>query len=98
MYFAGQEYGILTFISDKDSYHDFFGPDREAVYYSSPADLAEKILRYLADDGARARVAHAGREKYHAIFNGADVLRFMVETMSGGEYSKPYPWRSEVYG
>lgn len=90
-------YGILTFISERDSYQDFFAPDREAVYYSSPEDLAEKILFYMAHDGARAAIAHAGREKYHSIFNGADVLRFMVETMFGEEYSKPYPWRSEVH-
>ncbi len=90
-------YGILTFISDAGSYQDFFEPDREAVYYSSAADLAGKALRYLADDKARAAVARAGRAKYHAIFSGADVLRFMVETMFGEKYSRPYPWRGEVY-
>ncbi len=90
-------YGILTFISDKGSYQDFFAPDREAVYYSSAEELADKILFYMDRDPSRAAVAHAGREKYHAIFGGADVLRFMVETMFGDEYSRPYPWRSEVY-
>jgi glycosyltransferase involved in cell wall biosynthesis len=35
----------------------------EAVFFDGPDDLAEKIERYLADDGARARIAAAGRER-----------------------------------
>ena len=89
-------FGILTFQSSKNGMQRFF-TDRETVWFDEAADLAEKILRYQADDGARAAVASAGRAKYHALFNGARVLRFMVETMLGEPYSEPYEWVEEVY-
>ena len=89
-------FGILTFQSSKNGMQRFFS-DRETVWFDEAADLAEKILRYQADDAARAAVATAGRAKYHAIFNGARVLRFMVETMLGEPYSEPYEWAEEVY-
>ena len=89
-------FGILTFQSSKNGMQRFF-TDRETVWFDEAADLAEKILRYQADDAARATVAAAGRAKYHALFNGARVLRFMVETMLGEPYSEPYEWAEEVY-
>jgi len=89
-------FGILTFQSSKNGMQRFF-TDRETIWFDEAADLAEKILRYQADDGARAAVASAGRAKYHALFNGARVLRFMVETMLGEPYSEPYEWAEEVY-
>ena len=89
-------FGILTFQSSKNGMQRFF-TDRETVWFDEATDLAEKILRYQADDGARAAVASAGRAKYHALFNGARVLRFMVETMLGEPYSEPYEWAEEVY-
>ena len=89
-------FGILTFQSSKNGMQRFFS-DRETVWFDAATDLAEKILRYQADDAARAAVASAGRAKYHALFNGARVLRFMVETMLGEPYSEPYEWAEEVY-
>ena len=89
-------FGILTFQSSKNGMQRFF-TDQETVWFDEAADLAEKILRYQADDAARAAVASAGRAKYHALFNGARVLRFMVETMLGEPYSEPYEWAEEVY-
>ncbi len=89
-------FGILTFQSSKNGMQRFF-TDQETVWFDEAADLAEKILRYQADDAARAAVASAGRAKYHALFNGARVLRYMVETMLGEPYSEPYEWAEEVY-
>ena len=89
-------FGILTFQSSKNGMQRFF-TDRETVWFDEAADLAEKILRYQADDAARAAVAFAGRAEYHALFNGARVLRYMVETMLGEPYSEPYEWAEEVY-
>ena len=89
-------FGILTFQSSKNGMQRFFS-DRETVWFDEAADLAENILRYQADDASRAAVASAGRAKYHALFNGARVLRFMVETMLGEPYSEPYEWAEEVY-
>ena len=89
-------FGILTFQSSKNGMQRFF-TDRETVWFDGAADLAEKILRYQADDDGHAAVASAGRAKYHALFNGARVRRFMVETMLGEPDSEPYEWSEEVY-
>ena len=89
-------YGILTFQSAANQMQRFFTPD-ETVFFDGADDLAEKILYYHAHDAERARVASAGRAKYHAAFNGARVLKYMVETMFGEEFSEPYEWAEEVY-
>ena len=74
-----------------------FFSDDETVYFDGPGDLAEKILWYNGNDEARARVAGAGRRRYHELFGGARVLKFMVETLYGVDYSEPYEWAEEVY-
>ena len=89
-------YGILTFQSSKNQMQRFF-TDRETVWFDNDGDLAEKILHYQSNDDMRAKIASAGRMKYHTLFNGARVLRFMVETMLGEPYSEPYEWAEEVY-
>ena len=89
-------YGILTFQSSRNGMDRFFS-DRETVWFDGAADLAEKILHYQSHDSERAAVASAGRARYHALFNGARVLRFLVETMTGEPYSEPYEWGGEVY-
>ena len=89
-------YGILTFQSSKNQMDRFFS-SRETVYFDEAGDLAEKILYYNAHDDERAAIASAGREKYHRIFSGARVLKFMVETMCDEKYSEEYEWAEEVY-
>ena len=89
-------YGILTFQSGKNEMQRFFS-EGETVWFDGAADLADKILYYQAHDGERAAVASAGRAKYHALFNGARVLKYMVETMTGEPYSEAYEWAEEVY-
>ena len=89
-------YGILTFQSAKNEMQRFFS-DRETVWFDGADDLAEKILYYNGHDPDRAAIASAGRTRYHALFNGARVLKFMVETMTGEPYSEPYEWSEEVY-
>jgi len=88
--------GILTFQSAKNRMQNFFTAD-ETVFFDDEADLAEKVLYYQANDNLRARVATAGRAKYHRLFNGARVLKYMVETLYGGSYSEDYEWAGEVY-
>lgn len=89
-------YGLLTFQSSRNQMQRFFS-DGETVFFDGPGDLAEKLLRYNAHDDERARIAHAGREKYHSMFSGARVLKYMVETMLGEDWSEPYEWAEEVY-
>ena len=89
-------YGILTFQSAQNGMQRFFS-DHETVWFDGVSDLSEKILHYQTHDAERAAIASAGRMKYHALFNGARVLKFMVETMTGEPYSESYEWAGEVY-
>ena len=89
-------YGILTFQSSRNQMQRFFSGS-ETVYFDDAEDLAQKILHYHAHDDERAAVASAGRVKYHRLFSGERVLRFMVETMTGERYSEDYEWAEEVY-
>lgn len=88
--------GLLTAIYDGDQQQDFFS-DREALYFHDVPDLVEKLLYFNAHDGERRAVAAAGRLRYHALFNGERVLRFMLETLFDTPYSDSYEWSSEVY-
>jgi spore maturation protein CgeB len=74
-----------------------FFSDKETVWFDGAEDLAEKILHYHAHDAERAAIASAGRARYHQLFNGARVLKFMVDTMLGETYSEQYEWAEEVY-
>lgn len=89
--------GILTFVSAKSGYQQFFRPDEEAVFFTDAADLAEKIVRYASDPESARRIASAGRTRYHALFNAARVLRYIAETTFGGPYSETYEWTGEVW-
>lgn len=88
-------FGILTFQSSLNRMQDFFTED-ETVFFDTAEDLAEKILYYNSHDGERARIAFNGREKYHKIFSGERVLKFMVETLCEEPYSEDYEWASQV--
>lgn len=89
-------FGILTFQSSRNGMQRFFS-DGETVWFDGADDLADKVLHYNAHDGERAKIASAGRRRYHDLFNGARVLRYMVEVMTGEDLSEPYEWAEEVY-
>ena len=89
-------FGELTFQSARNQMQDFFTQD-ETVFFEGVDDLAEKALYYKAHDDLRMKVASAGRAKYHRLFSGERVLRYMVETLYGEPYSENYEWASEVY-
>jgi hypothetical protein len=90
--------GILSFISSKSGYQEFFRDGEEAVFFDGAADLAEKVLRYAVNAELRRKVASAGRAKYHALFNASRVLNYIVDTVYGEKAAAEYEWASEVYG
>lgn len=88
--------GLLTFQYAGNSMQDFFSSD-ETVYFNDVDELMEKISWYNEHDEARRAVASAGRCAYHRLFNAQRVLKYMVETVSGEEYSESYEWAKEIY-
>jgi spore maturation protein CgeB len=89
-------YGILTYQSSKNQMQRFF-TDKETVWFDDADDLVDKIFFYKRNDSRRSEVASAGREKYHKLFNGERVLKYMVETIFGEEYTEQYEWAEEVH-
>ena len=87
--------GVLTFLYDGNQMQDFFS-GREAVYFHTPGELAEKIAFYQAHDDARRAVAAAGRAKYHALFDARRVVRYLVEAARGERFSEAYEWAGEA--
>ncbi len=88
--------GLLSFQYGGNSMQDFFS-DAETVYFSTPAELAEKIAHFNSHDAERRAIAAAGRAKYHRLFDARRVVRYLVETASGESHSEPYEWSKEVY-
>lgn len=89
--------GILVFISSKSGYQEFFKDGEDAVFFDSAEDLSEKVLYYAANSEKRKLVASSGRKKYHALFNAARVLRYIVDTVYDLPAAKEYEWSGEVY-
>ena len=56
--------GILTFCPDTAGFQALFGED-ELVYFSDPADLADKVRYYQVHDDERRRVAENGWQGIH---------------------------------
>ena len=69
----------------------------EVAYIAHALALIRERRLGIPCDAERAAVASAGRARYHELFNGARVLKFMVETMLGESYSEQYEWAEEVY-
>ena len=88
--------GVLTFMYDGNDMQRFFS-DREAVYFHTARELAEKIAFYNSHDDARRTVAAEGRAKYHALFDARRVLKYMMEAALGEVFSEKYEWTEEVY-
>jgi spore maturation protein CgeB len=62
--------GEFMIVERSEGHTSRFKEDEEAVFFSTPDELIEKIRRYLPDEQARRRIAHAGRER--ALRDGYD--------------------------
>lgn len=88
--------GICTALYDGDQMQRFFSPE-EALFFHDVPDLVEQLLAVQQDDARRRALAAAGRRRYHELFSGERILRFMLETLFEQPYSEPYEWAEEVY-
>lgn len=55
--------GAFLLAERTDEHRALFEEDREAVFFSSRAEMCDKIRYYLAHDGQRRRIAAAGLER-----------------------------------
>lgn len=52
--------GAFLLTDHADEIREFMDPGREVMTYTTPEDLREKAIRYLADDACREAIASAG--------------------------------------
>lgn len=83
--------GLVTFIDRANGYQDFFGED-ELAFYSTEAELFEKIARLGKDDAERRRIGAKGRARYHEIFDSEIVGRYMLDAVMGDHDASRYAW------
>jgi hypothetical protein len=62
--------GEFMIVERSEGHTSRFKEDEEAVFFSTPEELVEKIKRYLPDEEARRRIGLAGRER--ALRDGYD--------------------------
>jgi hypothetical protein len=58
---------------------DMFEPGREVEFFHSPEELREKLAFYLANDGARERIAQAGYEKVRRLGTYRDKMAALMK-------------------
>jgi hypothetical protein len=63
-----------------------FEEGKEAEFFETDEELCDKIRFYLANGGARERIAHAGRERcIRSGYSDKDQLRRILARIPGGE-------------
>ena len=83
--------GILTFIDINTGLNDFFSK-KEVVFYKSIDDLSDKISFYSKNPIIRNKIAKAGREKYHKIFDTTVIAQYMIDKTMGNKINNKYIW------
>ncbi len=72
--------GSMLLADRTDEHRTFFDEGKEAEFFSTPEELIDKLGFFLKNEGARARIAAAGRERcrtsgYAYVHRLADVLK-----------------------
>lgn len=74
--------GSLLLADRTEEHRQFFEEGREAEFFSNEAELADKVKFYTTHEGARARVAAAGRQRcldgrYAYVHRMGDAVRWI---------------------
>jgi hypothetical protein len=88
--------GLLTFIDRATGFGDIYGED-ELAFYSTTAELIERIRHFKAHDDERRAVARKGWAKSHAIFNERLVAQYILDVSFGKKLSHDYAWPTTIY-
>ena len=83
--------GMLVFIDRATGYGDVFS-EKCFAFYSTEAELFEKLTVYKADDDARRQVARCGWEAYRAAFDCRTIGAYIVNVVFGRADAKIMGW------
>ena len=67
--------GTLMLSQRTDTMQTLYQEDKEAVYYSTPEELADKARYYLENDTVRAKIVEASRQR--CVDSGYDIYSRM---------------------
>jgi hypothetical protein len=83
--------GMAVLVERATGYDTLFG-EEELAFFSSIEELVDQVRRLTSDPSARQKLAKAGRERYHTLFNEQIVARYVVDVASGALDPSAYPW------
>jgi len=89
--------GLLTFVNRATGFGELFTED-ELAFYDDEDELAERIQWFRDNDDARRRVAAAGRQRIHALFDVSRLARYVTEATFDIPYTDAYEWPTEQIG
>lgn len=81
--------GLCVCLPRSAGFQRFIGED-DAVFFSSAADLAQRLSRIVAD-GSWRTIGRAGRDRYRALFSERRLSRFLVDATFGAPL-RDYEW------
>ncbi len=67
-----------------------FEDGKHLRYFQTKDECLELIERYLSDDDARKRIAHAGMERVHSEFNCVRIAKYYVDLATTGSCSESW--------
>jgi len=74
--------GIATFVDRASGFGDVFEED-ELVFYSTEAELMEKLADLKRDDKKRRTIAEKGYNRYYELFSNKKVAQYMLDVVYG---------------
>jgi hypothetical protein len=82
----------LAVLIERSSGFDHLFTDDEMAFFSTFAELVEKIERLVKDPGHRMALAAAGRARYHDLFNEQRVAAYVLDVALDRLEASAYPW------
>jgi len=63
---------------------------KHVVYFDTVQECMELADWYLAHESERQKIADAGMERCHALFNAVKIAGYMLDVVDTGEYNSPW--------
>jgi hypothetical protein len=86
--------GLAVLLDRRAGFQRFYAPG-EAVFYDDLEDLAAKVSRLRADDGAARAVARAGWEATWRLFDSGRVYAYLKSQVFENDGAAGYAWPCE---
>ena len=76
--------------------YDALFSDEQILFYTSIAEMIEKLRAVLGDGARRQRIAAAGRQRYYELFSEQIIARYIVDVAFGIHDATNYAWPTLV--